>query len=87
MSSLAPPSILEVLLSKQAAGTPTGPSGVSPGKAGSGQQTPVRLAAPLSLAGDDAVAPQEFGAEIKKAFERHKAVVQSQGIKFDPSGT
>jgi len=31
--------------------------------------------------------PQEFGADIKKALERLKAVVQSQGIKFDPSGT
>lgn len=61
MSSLAPPSILEVLLSKQAAGTPTGPSGVSPGKVGNGQQSPVRLAAPVSLSGEDAVAPQEFG--------------------------
>ncbi len=61
MSSLAPPSILEVLLSKQAAGTPTGPGGVSPGKVGNGKETPVRLAAPKGLSDDAAVTPQEFG--------------------------
>lgn len=31
--------------------------------------------------------PQEFGTEIKKALERLKAVVQSQGIQFDNSGS
>ena len=61
VSNLAPPSLLEVLLSSQAAGAPSGPSGVAPGKEGSGQQTPVRLAAPVSLSDNDAVAPQEFG--------------------------
>lgn len=61
MSSLAPPSLLQILLSQQASGTATEPSGVSLGKPGSGEQAPVRLAAATSLSDDGAIAPQEFG--------------------------
>ena len=60
MSSQAPPSLVDVLLSSQAAGTEEEPS-VSPGETGNGKKSPVVLTAPTSLTSDTSVTPQEFG--------------------------
>jgi V8-like Glu-specific endopeptidase len=61
-SGVAPPTLLEVLLSQQAAGTDTGPPSVSPGRKGSGALSPVKLAPAKNLAAaDDGVQSQEFG--------------------------
>ena len=63
MSASAPPSLVDVLLSRQAQGAATGEPAVVPGQPGNGQKSPVRLVAATatSAAGDGSVTPQEFG--------------------------
>jgi V8-like Glu-specific endopeptidase len=85
-SRTAPPSLLDVLLSQQAAGIATGPASVSPGKPGNGAQTPVRLAPAklLAVGSDDGVTSQEFGTS-NHAFTTSRANVQgNQTSKFYP---
>ena len=63
VTSIAPPSLLDVLLNAQAEGGAAEPPSVTPGRAGNGRMTPVRLAPAKSVAATGSVAPQpeQFG--------------------------
>ena len=57
----APPSLLAVLLSNQAAGADTTPASVFPGKPGNGQLQAQQLAPARAVSASDGVQSQEFG--------------------------
>jgi Trypsin len=84
-SGAAPPSLLDVLLSRQAAGADTGPASVSPGRKGSGALSPVKLApAKMLPTGDDGVQSQEFGTSGHPFTTSRANLFKNQSSKFYP---
>ena len=83
-SGLAPPTLLEALLSNQAAKAVTGPATVSPGKMGDGQLSAVQLTTARSSAGSDGVESKAFGT-LNHVFTTSRVNVKNnQTSKFYP---
>jgi V8-like Glu-specific endopeptidase len=84
-SPVAPASLLEVLLSRNAAGADTGPPSVSPGRKGNGATSPVRLApAKMLPAVDGGVQSEQFGSSGHPFTTARANLANNQSSRFYP---